>query len=422
MKAAPPSSKSGPHGSRAADMADGSPILMPKLGLTMAEGVLASWAVQVGTRVRAGDILFVVETDKIATEVEARGDGEILSLDVAEGETVPVGAVLGRWTGPSLDNGDAAAQPDVADAGPSPEPPAPQHPRAAAGGRVRATPLARRLATREGVDLAQVTGSGPGGRIKAADVTRALDMGTPHDRGADEAPAPLQDAGQRRAATRMEQVIARRLALSKQTIPHFYAFADVDITDLMLLRGKLNADADAGPRLSLTHLLAAGLARALAAMPQLNARWEDGEIVSFADIDIGIAVDNPRGLMVPIVRRADQLTIDALAGAINGLVEKARAGTLEASDMQGGTISISNVGMFGASALIPIIDPGQSAILGVGKPKPVFRPDAQGQPELRQELMLVLSCDHRIYNGVLAAMLLDEMTRYLENPLRLLRG
>ena len=384
-------------------MADGSPILMPKLGLTMTEGVLASWAVQVGAQVRAGDILFVVETDKIATEVEARGDGEILSIDVAEGESAPVGAALGRWTGPYLDTDQPVEQSDVAIAKVPPASPAPQPRPAAANGRVRATPLARRLAAREGVDLGRVAGSGPNGRIKAADVTRALDIAVPPAEAANAGPAPSADAGQRRAATRMEQIIARRLAHSKQTIPHFYASADVDVTDLIALRSTLNADADGAPKLSLTHLLAAGLARALAAMPQLNARWEDGEIVSFRDIDIGIAVDNPRGLMVPVVRRADQLSIDGLAIAINGLVEKARAGTLDASDM-------------------PIIDPDQSAILGVGKPKPVFRPDAQGQPELRQELMLVLSCDHRIYNGVLAAMLLDELTRYLENPLRLLRG
>ena len=420
MKAARPSSKSGRRNFRAANMTQGSPLLMPKLGLTMTEGVLASWAVQVGAKVRVGDVLFVVETDKIATDVEARGDGEILSIHVAEGETVPVGGVLGRWTGPSFGLDDAA---DIAgrDAPPSPASPSEPTPLPPVQ-RVRATPLARRLARREGIDLAQIAGSGPNGRIKAADVARAQGTLAPHAATTIQFEPTVPGAEHRRPASRMEQIVARRLTNSKQTIPHFYAFADIDVTDLLTLRDTLNADEGGSPKLSMTHVLVAGLARAIAAFPQLNARWDDGDIVCFDNIDVGIAVDSPRGLVVPVVRCADRLSVDKLAHAMNVLVDKARSGTLAGSDMQGGAISISNIGMFGASALAPIIDPTQSAILGVGKPKPVFRPDAAGQPILRHELSLILSCDHRIYDGVLAAKLLAELTHYLEHPLRLLRG
>jgi pyruvate dehydrogenase E2 component (dihydrolipoamide acetyltransferase) len=407
-------------------MTKGNPLLMPKLGLTMTEGVLASWAVKVGTQVRTGDVLFTVETDKIATEVEARADGEILSIDVFEGETVPVGAVLARWTGASAGIEDDAEThvtvPDLpAEAAPVGVGPS----RSPAGERIRSTPLARRLASRAGIELSQITGSGPNGRIKAIDVERAQAKQTAaaHDSEQKQAATGAPSGALRRPATRMEQTVARRLTQSKQTIPHFYVFADVDITQLVALRTTLNADAaPQTSKLSMTHLLASGLARSLAAMPELNAVWDDGHIIRFESIDIGIAVDSLKGLLVPVIRAADTMGIDAMAQAMSQLVDKARDGALVAADVEGGAISISNVGMFGASALAPIINPGQSAILGVGRPKQVFRPDADGQPTLCEELTLILSCDHRIYDGVRAARLLDHLTQLLENPLRLLRS
>ena len=381
---------------------------MPKLGLTMTEGLLASWRVGPGDRVRPGDVLFVVETEKIATEIEAQGEGEIRSLEVRSGETVPVGAVVATWTGPAAVSGDSIqARPELA--------PAEAASSAAPSERVVATPLARRLAREGGIDLSALRGSGPNGRIKAADVESLLRANGPARdiRKADARPAV------RRPATPVEKVVARRLTASKQTIPHFYVLAEADATSLIAAREELNAGG--GLRLSVNHFVLAALARALVELPDMNAVWDDEAIAISASVDIGIAVDTERGLMVPVLRDAGALSLDDIAAAATTLVERARSGGLQAADVEGAAISVSNVGMHGAAFLVPIIDPGQSAILGVGAVKPVFRPDERGAPALRQELGLVLSCDHRVFDGVRAARFLARICHHLQHPLRLLR-
>lgn len=380
---------------------------MPKLGLTMTEGLLASWNVKPGDEVRPGDVLFVVETEKIATEVEAQAEGRIQSLEVEPGRTVPVGAVVATWTGPAAAAGVAEGE-------------AAERTRAAPStGRIVATPLARRLARQQRIDLARLRGSGPNGRIKAADVESALRA------GAAEAKPPASarrsaEAG-RRPATPMEKIVARRLAAAKQTIPHFYVLAEADVSFLLRVRAELNADGKA-TRISVNHFVVAAVGRALAEMPEMNAVWQDDEIVTPAGTDVGIAVDSERGLIAPVLRDAGAMSLDALAAAATALVERARQGRLAPADLEGGAISVSNVGMHGASHLVPIVNPGQSAILGVGAVKPVFRPNAAGAPELRQEMGLVLSCDHRVFDGVRAARFLDRITRFLEAPLSLFRA
>lgn len=394
-------------------MSKHSHILMPKLGLTMTEGKLLEWRVAEGDQVRSGDLLFTVETDKIANEVEARGDGQIIAIKVAEGETVAVGTVLAVWTGP----GDGPESPDAG----SPDQMAPKASEAKAvvqppaqkaqSSRVVATPLARRRAKQLGVDLTTVVGRGARGQIKAADVEQAA------------ARIPVQTvepAGQRTKPSQVQQIIARRLTESKQTIPHFYVLSDADIGRLEDIRQDLKTDAPGGSRVTLNHFLIAALARALVLMPEMNAVWQDGEIVNFDTVDIGIAVDGPRGLVAPVLRNIGSAGILQIAQAAHDLVGRAREGQLSAADLEGGALSVSNVGMFGATALVPIINPGQSAILGVGKPKAVFRPDDRGAPKLCTELSLVLSCDHRLINGVQAAKFLDQVRAFLENPLRLL--
>ncbi len=401
-------------------MGEANPLLMPKLGLTMTEGLLASWAVAVGDRVHRGDELFTVETDKISTVVEARAEGEILSLDVVEGATVPVGARVASWSGPAFALDADDVEPAAEGSPSAPTPPAVPAPAT----RRPSTPLARRLAANHAIDLASVEGTGPHGRIVSRDVEGAVTRAaTPKPLPpSDPQPIPAPPRRLEGATDRMRAITARRLTLSKQTIPHFYIFADVDVTKVQALRGELNRAPKAAGRVSLTHLLTAGLARALAAFPELNARWIDGATAPAADVGVGIAVDTPKGLLVPVVRGAQQLGVDSLVRAVNALVERARQGRLAPGDMEGATLSISNVGMFGAAGLVPIIDPDQSAILGVGRPKAVFRPDGEGRPVLREELMLTLSCDHRIYDGVSAAKLLERLRTLIEEPLSLLRA
>lgn len=397
-------------------MSESAAIVMPKLGLTMTEGLLASWRVGPGDAVATGDVLFVIETEKIATEIEAEHAGRIGAILVPEGETVPVGAVLATWGDGTPEIEPATAKAETAPVAAKPIPPsAPFAAPSSATGRIISTPLARRIARQNGLDLAGVAGSGPRGRIKLADVQAALAA-----KPAGIVAARPAASASRRPATSIEQVVARRLSQAKQTIPHFYVLAEADISQLLAMREDLNADG--GPvRLSITHFIMAAVGRALIAMPQANALWDEGDIVTLAGSDVGLAVDSPRGLVVPVLREAGRGHLDAVAADCAQIIGRARDGKLTAGDFSGGAISVSNVGMYGASHLVPIINPGQSAILGVAAAKPVFRPDQHGQPQLRREIGLVLSCDHRVLDGVRAAQFLDLVVNTLEHPLPLLR-
>lgn len=392
------------------------PIVMPKLGLTMTEGLLASWSVKPGDAVQPGDILFVVETDKIATEVEAQSSGHVESIAIPEGTVVAVGAIVATLAGP-----DAALPPS---------PPRTLEPVVAEPGQARilATPLARRLARDATIDLATLKGSGPQGRIKACDVKAAA---ADRDRQGEPSvsppkpdlasPAVVLLPGTRRSATAIEKLVAKKLTFAKQTIPHFYVHADADVTRLLQLRQELNA-AEGYKRISLTHFVVAALGHALARMPEANVVWAEEEIIQLADVDIGVAVDTDRGVLVPVLRRVPAMALDVLAKDMGSMVENARGGRLQASDFEGGAMSVSNIGMFGAAYLTPIINPGQSAMLGAAAVRPVFRPGGAGEPVLKYELGLVLSCDHRVLNGVGAARLLDLVAHILQQPLSLLRA
>jgi len=407
-------------------------VLMPKLGLTMTEGALAEWMLAPGAAFKAGDGLFVVETDKVANEVPADHDGTLLEIVVQAGETVEVGAVIGY-----LDDGAMAAEgtttcrtaaPDVVvrTAAASVEDPSASLSGQAfpAGARIVATPLARRRAGVLGVALSGVAGSGPRGRIKAADVQAAADTARPAASGAMESSAgaplarPAAAAGTRAKPTAMQSTIARRLTQAKQQVPHFYLAAEAEVTRLDALRLELNA-LPGYPRITMTHLLAAAVGRALQALPEFNRVWTDDAIVSFDTCDVGVAVNTDRGLLVPVVRDAGRPSFRDLAKATQAAVEKARAGALTGPDMAGGAISISNAGMFNVTYMTPIINPGQSLILGVGSVREVFRPDAEGKPSLRRELGLVLAGDHRIFDGVSGLRFLNAVVLGLEKPLGL---
>lgn len=389
-------------------------IVMPKLGLTMTEGLLAEWRVRPGASVAAGDVLFVVETEKIATEVEASGPGEIRELLVEAGTTVPVGTPVARWTG----SGAVVSEPAKAEA-PSPAAGTPLPPASAAtpDGRVVATPLARRLAQRHSVALASLRGSGPRGRIKAADVLAAA---TPP--GAAEPAAAAAPAGTAVPLERVRLIAAQRLARAKREIPHFYVGAAAELSRLQALREEWNALPGGVPRLSVTHAILAATGRALAEQPALNRVWQGEGWRQLDSPDVGLAVDTPRGLFAPVLRNAGHLPLDALAAAATTLVARARDGRLSPDELVGGAITVSNVGMYGARFLVPIVNPGQSMILGVGATEAVFRPDAAGNPALRQEVMLVLAADHRVLDGAAAAALLARIVALLERPLALLRA
>ncbi|CAB5515890.1 Dihydrolipoyllysine-residue succinyltransferase component of 2-oxoglutarate dehydrogenase complex [Achromobacter anxifer] len=402
-------------------------LLMPKLGLTMTEGMLIEWSVVAGDQVKAGDPLFVVETDKVANEIAAEADGLIGEILVAAGETVPVGAVVARWTGPGQQGGLEPQALAAGEADPAPEAEAKTSAEpesaSAATGRIVATPLARRLARELDVDLAGVGGTGPGGRIKAADVRQAqASARAAPTRAAVAATAPAAPAAedaQRIAASGLVQTMARRMTQAKQ-VPHFYLAAEAEVSELLALRSRLNGQPDA-PRLTLNHFVIAAVARALEALPQQNRIWNDDHIVQFQDIDVGVAVTTERGLMAPVLHGLAGVALDGIARRSDALLERARTGNATRDDMSGGAISISNAGMFNVTYMTPIINPPQSAILGVGSIREVFRPDAQGAPALRREMGLVLAADHRLHDGAGALKFLNHVIELLQDPYRLLR-
>lgn len=396
---------------------------MPKLGLTMTEGLVAEWMVPVGSPFKAEQGLFVVETDKVATEIAAEGGGVLIEIIVPAGQTVGVGEVLGYWQDES--EGAAPSAPAAQQAGASKAPaaaapdtpamPAPtQAP--AAGARVPVTPLARRIAQQLGVDLANVPGSGPRGRIKAADVQAAA----ARPAILPPAPSPAPAAGVSRSKPdAVQAAMARRLTTVKQQVPHFYLALEADVSRLVGLRAELNALQ--GPvRFTLNHFIVAAVGRALRDQPQANRVWDDGEILSFSASDVGVAVSTERGLFVPMVRDAGAIALSEVARRAQAQAERAKGGALNAGDMSGGAITVSNAGMFNVKFMTPIINPGHSMILGVGSVGQVFRPDEEGRPVLRQEMGLVLAADHRLMDGVAGLRFLNQVVAYLEQPMKLL--
>lgn len=403
--------------------------LMPKLGLTMTEGALAEWTVAPGARFKAGDCVFVVENDKAASEIAAESDGVMGVPLVAAGETVAVGAVLGYWDDP-----DGAVTEPAASAV------------AGAPARRPVTPWARKLASEQGVDLAGVAGSGPGGRVRARDVEAALRQGPASPAPAAPAATPPQaaalipqppvaqlgpaslappvaqpgaPAGRLQPFTSLQQAAAVRLTAAKQEIPHFYLVREVEISKLLDLHARLK-DPTTEPRLTLNHFLVAAVGRALRALPELNRVWTPQGMLVLEGSDVGVAVHTERGLMVPVLRDVGRLGLVALARQANAAAERARAGRLAADDMAGGAITVSNAGMHGLTAMSSIIVPGQAMILGVGGVRELFRPGAQGQPALQREIVLTLSLDHRVLDGVAGAALLNAMVEGLTHPTRLL--
>jgi pyruvate dehydrogenase E2 component (dihydrolipoamide acetyltransferase) len=319
-------------------------LLMPKLGLTMTEGTVVEWPIAVGGTFARGTVCVVVETDKVANEIEAPEAGRLLKVLVQEGETVPVGSVLAEWE----------------------------------------------------TDAAQ--GEAPAGASAATEAVAAA------------APEPA-----RRKAGASELAAARRLTAAKQNIPHFYLSTEIEVSALQVQREQWNADGTR-PKLTLTHLILAALARTLAAQPELNRVWDEEYFVDLSSIDIGIAVNTDRGLIVPVLRNADRMDLGQLAQAVTGLVARARSGELSPDEVGGGAITLSNAGMFDVTYMGSIINPGQAAILGVGSERRRFRPDASGAPQLAREIGVVLSCDHRVLDGVRGLKLLNGVRERLELP------
>ena len=441
-------------------------ITMPALSPTMEEGNLAKWLVKEGDKVKSGDVIAEIETDKATMEVEAVDEGTVAKLVVpagteavkvnaliailaAEGEDVAAAAAGGGSAAPAKTEAAPAkteAAPAVSapitDKAPAPSTPAPV---AKTGERVFASPLARRLAKEAGLDLTAVSGSGPHGRVVKSDVEKAVAGG-----GAKAAPAAATAAAPAAAAPAMakgpseeavlklfepgsyelvphdgmRKTIAKRLVESKQTIPHFYVTVDCELDALLALRAQLN---DAAPRkegapaykLSVNDMIIKAMAMALMEVPDANVSWTDTNMVKHKHADVGVAVSIPGGLITPIIRHAEQKTLSAISNEMKDLGKRAKDRKLKPEEYQGGTTSVSNMGMMGVKQFAAVINPPHATILavGAGEQRVVVK---NGEMKIANVMSVTLSTDHRCVDGALGAELLGAFKRYIENPMGML--
>ena len=395
-------------------------ILMPRLSDTMESGIIAGWRKQPGDTVTAGEILADIETDKAVMEYEAYESGVLSRIIVAEGEEVAIGqpiAIVG-------DDDDTAAEPTPPAESTPPVPAAPTTAGAPAvppaTGRLPASPLARRDAQELGVDLATLTGTGPGGRIIRADVRAAAETITTSDTVT--AAAPYAGQSSRPAEEvplgMLRRTSGKRLAESARTAPHFYLTAVADVQQLVELRADLNGRLTAAgrPKISLNDLIVRACALTLRTHPDLNASLAGDALRRHQEIHIGLAVAVDNGLLVPVLRNVDRKSIGVIAEEATEVVERARQRRLSADEMTGGTFTVSNLGMYGVEQFTAIINPPEAAILAVGASRREAVVLDDGSIAARTRMRYTLSADHRILDGAAGARFLADLTDLLENP------
>jgi pyruvate dehydrogenase E2 component (dihydrolipoamide acetyltransferase) len=430
-------------------------VPMPKLSMTMEEGELIAWVKQEGDQVRAGDVICEVNSDKVEMEVESPADGTLVRHAAAEGEVVPVGApiatlateaedLLGGLLGPTDGDGDAAPAPAVDNPeyarsgsatlphrGAEPgsgslqaAPVAPADAPEAAGPRA-VVPAARRRAAELGVDLAAVAGTGRDGLVRVGDVEAAATPAPAVDNREHAPSGSATVAGdadvEEVPLSSMRRVVARRLVESMQSTPHFYLTVAVDAEALLAFRAELNrqlADGGQDLKVSVNDLIVKACAALLATNPDLNVSFAGDKLVVHRRVHVGIAVAVDGGLVVPVVRDADQKTLTQVAREARELAGRARSGRLTAEDM-GGTFTVSNLGMFGVEQFTAVINPPEAAILAVGAalPEPVVTAD--GAVEVHRRMRLTLSIDHRALDGATGAGFLQQLKGALEHPLQI---
>jgi pyruvate dehydrogenase E2 component (dihydrolipoamide acetyltransferase) len=369
-----------------------SELTMPKLSDSVADAVIVKWLKSPGEPFRRGDALLEVETDKATVVYEAETDGTLETILVAEGETAAVGAPIAALAG-AAPTAPAAAAPVTAD-------------------RPNATPVARRTAVELGVSLHGVEGTGPGGRIGQEDVVRAAASATPP------ADAPTSARGDVRVLvpTPTQATIARRMAESAATIPAFTVTADADVSQIVALRLGARAEGgDATP--SLNDFVVKAVATALGEFPRFNASWVGDTIECYSRINVGVAVATDDALLVPVVPDADAKSLAEIAAETRRLADTARRRALRPEELQNGTFTVSNLGMFGVRSFTAIIDPPQTAILAVGAVRRAPAEDATGGVVFRDVMTLTLSCDHRVVYGADGARFLSRLRELLERPL-----
>ncbi|MEM1158409.1 MAG: dihydrolipoamide acetyltransferase family protein [Verrucomicrobiota bacterium] len=408
-------------------------IEMPKLSDTMTEGTLGEWLKNEGDTIESGDIIARVETDKATMDLEVFETGILLKCAVQEGDTVPTGAAV-AVIGEEGEEVDAAAlktstvtapaaaeSPEEVEEQPAVEELAPVP--TTTGGRVKASPLAKKIAADQGIVLSGITGSGPGGRIVKKDVLAAgAGAGGGSSSWGVYPAAPVAAEGAVKLSN-MRKTIAKRLVQSKQENPHFYVEVEVDAAPMVELRGSLNAEfgESHGIKFSFNDFVMKAAANAVRDVPAVNASFQGDTIVQYGNVQLAFGVAIPDGLITPVIPEAQNKTLRAISQEANQLIKKAKEGKLTPAEYTGGTLTISNLGgPFGVDRFSAIINPPQAAILAVGNivRKPVV--NAHDEIEVGQRMSLTLSADHRVIDGAVAALYLKAIRKYIETPALLL--
>jgi pyruvate dehydrogenase E2 component (dihydrolipoamide acetyltransferase) len=411
-------------------------IMMPRLSDTMEEGTVAKWNIKVGDTVNEGDILAEIETDKATMEFESFHQGTLLHIGLNEGESAPVDSVLAIIGKKGTDisgilaaqnepaaapvkavtsESTAAAKPEpvaaIAEVKPAPQPVAQPIQTQSSNGRVIASPLAKKLAHEKGIDLARVQGSGDHGRI----VKRDIDNYQPQTGGGIQSFTPRgTESVTELANSQMRKTIAKRLSASKFSAPHYYLGVEFDMDHAIAFRTQYNTLPDT--KISFNDIVVKATALALKQHPQVNAKWEDHQITQHHHVHIGVAVAVEDGLVVPVVKFADEQSLPQLGAAVKDYAVRARDKKLKPEEMDGSTFTISNLGMFGIQEFTSIINQPNGAILSVGGivQKPVVK---EGQIVVGNTMKLTLACDHRVIDGATGAQFLQTLQGYIENPL-----
>ncbi len=407
-------------------------VLMPQLGLTMEEGTVSQWVKHEGDPVKTGDVLLEITTDKLTNEVTSEHDGVLLRIVAQEGEDVPVKGLLcyvgqaGESVGDAPAAAPAAAAPAAAPAAPAAAPAAVP---VAAGARLRVSPLARKTAAKLGVDLSKLTGSGPSGRIRQQDVLAAANAA----QTAAPAPAAAAAPAARPAAkgglelmegdtvvklAGMRKVVAQRMLQSHTEIPPVTQNTKVDVTELMKFRKMLLAET--GSKYSVNDLILKATAKCLRAHPEVLVSLDGDQIIQRAHVNLGMAVALDAGLIVPVIRDADRLGLDALSAAAKDLASRAKSNKLTPDEYKGSTFSVSNLGMFGIETFTPIVNQPDAAILGVCAVEDELVMDDQGGISKHQVMRLSFTYDHRLIDGAVAAKFVMALRDLLEKPMSII--
>lgn len=400
-------------------------VIMPKMGDGMEEGTLLEWLKKDGDQVKSGDVIGTIQTDKATLELESPGSGKLAGILLEAGGTVPVGkpiaAILkegeqlpkdwGSGSSPAVAVVETEAAPTSNGKGTeqvareASEPESPE--------RVKASPLARKIARERGIDLATIKGSGPGGRIVERDVAETAPAPP-----APPAPVPKREGDRTVQLPRLRQITAKRTTESKQQVPHFYVSVEVDVERILQLREMFAAE-NSG-KVSINDFVVKACALALRDMPEVNATFQGQTVTQFGDVHIGIAAAVPEGLTVPVIRNADALTLRQISEASKALVQKAKENRLGMDEVTGSTFSISNMGMLDVDNFIAIINQPNAAILAIAsvRKRPVVL--ESGEIGARSLMNVTCSFDHRVVDGAIGAKFINVVKDYLQNPTRLL--